>query len=75
MQDYTITQIHVQDITGTDANLQPTVTKRVTFYVGKQGPFVRNYSVHDYTPEKVSADMAAEADTLKQICEQAAMPH
>jgi len=43
--------------------------------VGKQGPFVRNYSVHDYTPDKVSADMAAEAATLQQICEQAAMPH
>lgn len=71
MQDHTINQIHVQDITGTDANLQPTVTKRVTFYVGKNGPFVLTYKPSEYSADQVQRDMEKEVATLNAICAQA----
>jgi hypothetical protein len=72
MQDLTICNIHVQDVTGFDANSQPTVTKRVTFYVGKNGPFILNYTHQNYSAEQVQADMDKEAATLRTLTSGAA---
>lgn len=67
MQDYSVQNVQVQDIQGLDPQGQPTVTKRVTYNVGRNGPFFLNYTRADYTPEKVSADIQREVDTLKAI--------
>ncbi len=64
----------MQDVPGLDANAQPTVTKRVTFYAGKNGPFTLMYTAHNYTPDQVKADMEKEVATLRAICEQSGMP-
>lgn len=67
MQDFTITNVQVTDIAGFDANAQPTVTKRVTFYVGKNGPFILSYKQSDYSADNVLADMKAQVATLEAI--------
>ena len=67
MHDYTIGNVQVTDITGFDAQAQPTVTKRVTFYVGKNGPFLLHYKPSEYLPERVLADMKAQVATLEAI--------
>lgn len=67
MQDYTINSVHVQDVTGMDAGGNATITKRVTYYVGKNGPFVLNYAHGEYNAERVTRDMEAEVSTLRAI--------
>jgi hypothetical protein len=67
MHDYTISNVQVADITGFDAQAQPTVTKRVTFYVGKNGPFLLHYKPSEYSSERVLADIAAQRATLEAI--------
>jgi len=67
MSDYTINQIHVQDVPGLDAPPQPTVPKRVTFMVGKKGPFTLTYSPKDYSAERVQGDMHKEVEALQAI--------
>jgi hypothetical protein len=67
MQDYTITQLRVQDVTGLDASAQPTVTKRVTFNIGKHGPFTVTYKASEYSADAVKADIEKEAATLRAI--------
>lgn len=69
MWDYTIGSIHIQDVTGVDTNLQPTVTKRVSFMVGNQGPFVLNYPAAQYSAERVKEDIQKEVETLRAIHE------
>lgn len=67
MEDYEIKNVQVQDITGLDAQGNVTRTKRVTYQVGKNGPFVLDYPAAEYTAEKVKADMQKECDILKAI--------
>lgn len=67
MQDYAIRDVTVQDISGINGALQPTVSKRVTFYVGGSGPFYLTYSPAEYDAGVVLADMQKEVDTLKAI--------
>lgn len=67
MRDFTIGNIHIQDVAGTDVNLQPTVTKRVSFMVGTQGPFILTYTPQNYSAENVKADIEKECETLKAI--------
>lgn len=66
-QDYSVTNLHVQDIAGVDTNFQPTTTKRVTFNVGRRGPFYKDFKPGEYTAEAVTAAVAAEIATLKAI--------
>jgi hypothetical protein len=65
--DYPISGLTVSDIAGVNGALQPTVQKRVTFYVGTRGPFYLTYDQAAYNPEKVIADVQAEVSRLKQI--------
>lgn len=67
MWDYTISNVHVQDVEGVDTNLQPTVRKRVTYMVGKQGPFVLTYRASEYTAAIAQYDMQKEVDTLRAL--------
>ncbi len=67
MEAYEVNNVHVQDITGLDAQGNTTITKRVTFYVGRNGPFVLNYSPTAYHADKVQADMQREVEILKAI--------
>jgi hypothetical protein len=67
MWDYTINTVHVQDIEGVDTNLQPTVRKRVTYMVGKQGPFVLNYAAGQYTADQAAQDMEKEVAALRTL--------
>jgi hypothetical protein len=67
MGDYSIRDVTVQDISGINGALQPTVSKRVTFYVGGSGPFFLTYAPDQYDAGVVLADMQKEADTLKAI--------
>ncbi len=67
MQDYSIRDVTVQDIPGVNGALQPTVSKRVTFYAGGSGPFFLTYAPDKYDAGTVLADMQKEVDTLKAI--------
>ncbi len=67
MWDEVISQVHVQDVPGVDANLQPTKTKRVTFMVGKNGPFTLTYTPGEYTAERVEQDIRKEVTTLRAL--------
>lgn len=67
MTDFTIGNVQVTDLTGLDGTGQPTVTKRVTFYVGKNGPFILSYKPSEYSSEKVLTDMKAQVATLEAI--------
>lgn len=69
MQDFTVTGLSVQDVTGVNGALQAIVQKRVTFYVGRSGPFFLTYDLKDYTSDRVLADIAKEVDTLKAIAQ------
>ncbi len=57
----------VQDISGVNAALQPTVSKRVTFYVGGSGPFFLTYAPDKFEVGTVLADMENTVNTLKAI--------
>jgi hypothetical protein len=70
MWDVTISNVHVQDVAGFDAAGQPTVTKRVTFMVGTQGPFTLTYSQANYSATRVTEDIAKEVETLRAIHDQ-----
>lgn len=65
--DYSITGLTVSDIAGINAALQPTTSKRVTFYVGTRGPFYLTYQQAEYSADKVIEDVQAEVSRLKQI--------
>lgn len=67
MQEYSVRDVMVQDISGTNGAFQPTVSKRVTFYVGGSGPFFLTYAPDQYNAGTVLADMQKEVDTLKAI--------
>lgn len=67
MQEYSVRDVTVQDIVGVNGALQPTVSKRVTFYVGGSGPFFLTYTQDQYDAGTVLADMQKEVETLKAI--------
>ena len=67
MWDYTIGSLLVQDVTGVDTALQPTVTKRVTFMVGRNGPFTLTYSPAQYSAERVLEDINKEVAILRAL--------
>lgn len=67
MESYDINGVQVSDVPGISPGLQPIVTKRVTFYVGKNGPFFLNYAPGEYSAAQVLDDMRKEADTLRAI--------
>ncbi len=67
MWDYAINQVHVQDVSGLDTNLQPLITKRVQYMIGKQGPFVLTYKASEYSADVVQRDMQREVETLKTL--------
>lgn len=65
--DYPISGLSVSDIAGVNGALQPTVQKRVTFYVGTRGPFYLTYEQAAYSADQVITDVQAEISRLKQI--------
>lgn len=67
MDTYEINGVSVADVPGTSPGFQPIVIKRVTFYVGKNGPFFLNYAPSDYSASQVLDDMRKEAETLRAI--------
>jgi hypothetical protein len=67
MWDYTISNVHVQDVEGVDAALQPVIRKRVTYMVGKHGPFVLNYKASEYSAAQLQQDMDKEVATLRAL--------
>jgi hypothetical protein len=64
---YEINGVQVSDLPGVNPAGQPTVSKRVTFYVGKNGPFFLTYTPADYNASTVLDDMRKEAETLQAI--------
>jgi hypothetical protein len=67
MDAYDINGVQVSDSPGISPGFQPIVQKRVTFYVGKNGPFFLTYDVKDYCASQVLEDMRKEAETLRAI--------
>ena len=67
MDPYAIHSVKVMDVSGLDANLQPTITKQVTFQVGTHGPFILRYKHGEYTADKVTQDMEAQVTILRAI--------
>jgi hypothetical protein len=67
MHEFAINQVQVVDVQTIDNNLQPTITKRVSFYVDKQGPFILFYKPSDYSADKVKQDMQHQVTTLQAI--------
>lgn len=67
MEEYAIRDVTVQDIAGINGALQPTVSKRVTFYVGGNGPFFLEYPPAQFEAGIVLADMQKQADALRAI--------
>ena len=67
MADFTIQNVSVRDVVGINGALQPTVSKQVTYYIGKNGPFILTYPIGAYSADAVNADMQKEVDTLKGI--------
>lgn len=67
MEDYAVHGVQVSDETGINAAFQPTVQKKVTYYVGGNGPFFLYYDPAQFTSAKVLEDMARAADTLRAI--------
>jgi len=66
-QDYTISSLGVSEVAGVNPALQPTVLKRVVFYVGQRGPFYLSYAQADYSPEVVIQDVQKQVDELRKI--------
>jgi hypothetical protein len=67
MDAYDLNGIQVSDLVGINPAGGPTVSKRVTFYVGKNGPFFLTYAPADYSASQVLDDMRKEAETLRAI--------
>ena len=67
MGDYEVTGIRVQDVQTLSANNTPQLIKRVTYYVGHNGPFTLDYTPQEYTADQVKADMQKEVDILTAI--------
>ena len=64
---YAITGVRVQDNFALNDQAVSVLRKRVTFYVGSNGPFTLDYSPGEYTADKVRADMEKEVETLRAI--------
>jgi hypothetical protein len=62
-----VTSVVVSDNVSFMPGQTPIAQKRVTFFVGTNGPFVKNYKLTEYSDEKVIADMTAEVNTLRAI--------
>ena len=67
MGEYAITGIRVQDVQTLSANNTPQLIKRVTYYVGTNGPFTLDYTPQEYLADRIKADMEKEVDILKAI--------
>ena len=67
MDDYEIKNVQVQDLTGIDREGNTTLTKRVTYQVGRNGPFVLDYPAAAYNADRVKMDMQKECETLRAI--------
>jgi hypothetical protein len=67
VEDYAIHGVTVSDETGINNAFQPTVTKKVTFYVGGNGPFFLNYAPGTFDAGTVLDDMQRQADVLRAI--------
>jgi hypothetical protein len=62
-----VTSVTVTDNVQMAPGQHPVRIKRVTFYVGRNGPFVKSYPITAYSDAAVIADMTAEVNTLKAI--------
>jgi lipopolysaccharide export system protein LptA len=62
-----VTSVTVTDNVQMNPGQHPVRVKRVTFYVGSNGPFVKSYPITAYSDAAVIADMVKEVDTLKAI--------
>lgn len=62
-----VTAVQVYDTWSTEPGKQPYRVKQVTFWIGAQGPFRKQFAWPDYSPEAVNAWMQGEVDNLKQI--------
>jgi hypothetical protein len=67
MDAYDINGVQVSDVAGSNPAGLPTVSKLVTFYVGKNGPFFLRYTPAEYSASQVLDDMRKEAETLRVI--------
>lgn len=67
MLTFNVNGVSVMDVPGQNAAFQPTVQKRVTFYVGTSGPFYLTYDSKDYSADRVLNDIKAQVDTLRSI--------
>lgn len=62
-----VTSVTVTDAMTFNPGQHPISIKRVTYYVGANGPFVKQYLAANYSDANVIADMQKEVDTLKAI--------
>jgi hypothetical protein len=65
--DFSINQVRIRDVVGTNAAFQPTVSKQVTFYVGTDGPFHLTYHPAEITAERIRQDMQKQVELSRAI--------
>lgn len=67
MDAFAIHSVTVRDVIGTNAAFQPTVTKQVQFYVGRDGPFTLSYTPAAFNAEQVRKDMEQQVEMSRAI--------
>lgn len=65
--DLTVHDINLQDTTSFDRVGRVVLGKRVTFYVGDQGPFTRNYTQAEATTARIKSDIDAQVMQIREV--------
>jgi hypothetical protein len=67
MQDYAVNGLTISDTAGHNNALQPIILRVVSFYVGARGPFLLQFTLPEYSPDKVVAGVQNQVTELRAI--------
>lgn len=62
-----VSDVHVQDAFRPERTGGTTPIKRVRFFVGTHGPFFLEYTIGEYSAERVNRDMENQVRMLREI--------
>jgi hypothetical protein len=65
--DLTVHDLVVADTTTFGAGGRVSQGKRVTFWIGSHGPFVRNYDAASATTDRIKSDIDAQVSQLREL--------
>lgn len=65
--DLSVHDIQVQDVATFTRQGQVAMQKRVTFFVGEHGPFIRTYDAAQATTARIKSDIDAQVNQLAEL--------